>query len=87
LYTQYCATCHGAGGEGDGKAGEVIGGVANLKGGAYINLPEGHIFHVIMTWQRKNGSLMVLKFLKTEDGKLFTMLNKKFRNNNNGTSN
>jgi len=47
LYIQYCSTCHGAGGEGDGKAGEVIGGVANLKGGAYINLPEGHIFHVI----------------------------------------
>lgn len=47
LYTQFCATCHGAGGEGDGKAGEVLGGVANLKGGAYINLPEGHIFHVI----------------------------------------
>jgi mono/diheme cytochrome c family protein len=48
LYTQFCSACHGQGGEGDGKAGEVIGGVANLKGGAYINLPEGHIFHVIM---------------------------------------
>jgi mono/diheme cytochrome c family protein len=47
LYVQYCSACHGAGGEGDGKAGEVVGGVANLKGGAYINLPEGHIFHVI----------------------------------------
>jgi mono/diheme cytochrome c family protein len=47
LYIQYCSACHGAGGEGDGKAGEVIGGVANLKGGAYINLPEGHLFHVI----------------------------------------
>lgn len=47
LYIQFCSTCHGAGGEGDGLAGAVIGGVANLKGGAYINLPEGHIFHVI----------------------------------------
>jgi mono/diheme cytochrome c family protein len=47
LYTQYCATCHGDGGEGDGLAGQVVGGVANLRGGAYINLPEGHIFHVI----------------------------------------
>lgn len=47
LYLQYCSTCHGASGEGDGKAGAVLGGVANLKGGAYIDLPEGHIFHVI----------------------------------------
>lgn len=47
LYLQYCNACHGKAGQGDGKAGEVIGGVANLTGGAYINLPEGHIFHVI----------------------------------------
>jgi mono/diheme cytochrome c family protein len=56
LYTQYCVACHGAGGEGDGKAGEVIGGVANLKGGAYINLPEGHIFHVIMKGKGRMGA-------------------------------
>lgn len=47
LYMQYCSTCHGGGGQGDGKVGAVLGGVANLTGGAYINLPEGHIFHVI----------------------------------------
>ncbi len=47
LYLQYCSTCHGPDGEGDGKAGAVLGGVANLKGGAYLDLPEGHIFHVI----------------------------------------
>ena len=40
LYLQYCNACHGKGGEGDGKAGAVIGGVANLKGGAYVGLPE-----------------------------------------------
>ncbi|PRY86220.1 c-type cytochrome [Mongoliibacter ruber] len=56
LYTQYCATCHGPGGEGDGKAGEVVGGVANLKGGAYIDLPEGHIFHVIMKGKGRMGA-------------------------------
>jgi mono/diheme cytochrome c family protein len=56
LYSQYCIACHGAGGEGDGKAGEVIGGVANLKGGAYINLPEGHIFHVIMKGKGRMGA-------------------------------
>jgi len=47
LYTQYCGTCHGPQGQGDGLAGDVVGGVANLQGGAYIDLSEGHIFHVI----------------------------------------
>src|SRR5690606_7886488 len=47
LYLQYCSACHGAKGQGDGKAGQVLGGVANLTGGAYIDLPQGHIFHVI----------------------------------------
>jgi mono/diheme cytochrome c family protein len=56
LYNQYCIACHGANGEGDGKAGEVLGGVANLKGGAYINLPEGHIFHVIMKGKGRMGA-------------------------------
>lgn len=56
LYNQYCIACHGQNGEGDGKAGEVIGGVANLKGGAYINLPEGHIFHVIMKGKGRMGA-------------------------------
>jgi cytochrome c5 len=56
LYSQYCSACHGQGGEGDGKAGEVIGGVANLKGGAYINLPEGHIFHVVMKGKGRMGA-------------------------------
>lgn len=55
-YTQYCSTCHGKSGEGDGKAGEIIGGVANLKGGAYVNLPEGHIFHVITKGKGRMGA-------------------------------
>ncbi len=56
LYTQFCSTCHGAGGEGDGLAGQKIGGVANLKGGAYLNLPEGHIFHVITKGKGRMGA-------------------------------
>lgn len=56
LYTQYCNTCHGKGGEGDGLAGQVIGGVANLKGGAYLGLPEGHIFHVITKGKGRMGA-------------------------------
>jgi mono/diheme cytochrome c family protein len=56
LFQQYCSSCHGKGGEGDGKVGEIIGGVANLKGGAYIDLPEGHIFHVITKGKGRMGA-------------------------------
>lgn len=56
LYLQYCNACHGSKGMGDGKAGEVVGGVANLTGGAYINLPEGHIFHVITKGKGRMGA-------------------------------
>ncbi len=56
LFVQYCVACHGKGGQGDGKAGEVIGGVANLTGGAYVNLPEGHIFHVITKGKGRMGA-------------------------------
>lgn len=47
LYTSFCSHCHGTEGKGDGKVGKVYAGVANLTGGAYKNLPEGHVFHVI----------------------------------------
>jgi hypothetical protein len=47
LYEFYCQHCHGAKGGGDGKVSEKYAGVANLKGDAYKNITEGHIFHVI----------------------------------------
>ena len=47
LYEYYCQHCHGAKGAGDGKVSEKYAGVANLKGDAYKNITEGHIFHVI----------------------------------------
>lgn len=47
LYDSYCMHCHGAKGEGDGKVAEAYAGVANLKGAAYSEITEGHIFHVI----------------------------------------
>lgn len=47
LYTGFCAPCHGAEGNGQGKVGNVYKGVANFQGAAYKNLSEGHIFHVI----------------------------------------
>jgi len=56
-YEMYCLHCHGKGGAGDGKVAagvkidgvehSVYPGVANLKGDAYKNITEGHIFHVI----------------------------------------
>jgi mono/diheme cytochrome c family protein len=56
LYLSYCNSCHGKKGEGDGLSGQVIGGVANLTGGAYVNLPEGHIFHVITKGKGRMGA-------------------------------
>jgi mono/diheme cytochrome c family protein len=56
LFLNYCSTCHGKGGQGDGKAGMKIGGVANLTGGAYLGLPEGHIFHVITKGKGRMGA-------------------------------
>lgn len=52
LYGRFCEHCHGAKGEGDGTVAgtpeqPVFAGIANLKGAAYVNITEGHIFHVI----------------------------------------
>jgi mono/diheme cytochrome c family protein len=57
LYEIYCDHCHGAKGEGNGKVAEGVvvngvqrssyPGVANLKGDAFKNISEGHVFHVI----------------------------------------
>jgi mono/diheme cytochrome c family protein len=47
LYDTHCEHCHGAKGAGDGKVSEKYNGIANLKGDAYKNISEGHIFHVI----------------------------------------
>jgi mono/diheme cytochrome c family protein len=47
LYETHCDHCHGAKGTADGKVSEKYNGIANLKGDAYKNISEGHIFHVI----------------------------------------
>jgi len=57
LFETYCKHCHGAKGGGDGLVAlgaKIDGvehssypGVANLRGDAYKNITEGHIFHVI----------------------------------------
>ena len=47
LYLNFCSPCHGLQAAGDGKVGKVYKGVANLNSRAYVNITEGHIFHVI----------------------------------------
>ena len=47
LYDSYCKHCHGEKGNGDGLVAEAYAGVANLNGAAYLEITEGHIFHVI----------------------------------------
>jgi mono/diheme cytochrome c family protein len=57
LYEIYCDHCHGVKGDGEGKVATGVkidgvdhssyAGVANLKGDAFKNISEGHIFHVI----------------------------------------
>ncbi|MEQ8627823.1 cytochrome c [Ekhidna sp.] len=47
LYDSYCKHCHGAKGNADGLVADKYAGVANLNGAAYLEITEGHIFHVI----------------------------------------
>lgn len=47
LYDSYCKHCHGDKGNGDGLVAEAYAGVANLHGASYLEITEGHIFHVI----------------------------------------
>lgn len=47
LYERFCEHCHGAKAAGDGLVAEKYAGVANLNGAAYVNITEGHIYHVI----------------------------------------
>ena len=47
LYERYCQHCHGENGEGNGSVGQVYKGVPNYKADAYLNMNDGHIFHVI----------------------------------------
>ena len=47
LYGRYCIHCHGEGGKGDGLVGKEYKGVPNYSSGAYKEMNDGHIFHVI----------------------------------------
>ncbi len=47
LFDRFCEHCHGSKGLGDGLVADKYPGIANLTGLAYIDITEGHIFHVI----------------------------------------
>ncbi len=56
LYNRLCSHCHGGTGLEPGKVGEVYGGVASYQSAAVVNVPEGHIFHVIMHGKGRMGA-------------------------------
>ncbi len=47
LYARFCTPCHGGGGQGDGRVGQVFKGVPSFSTGRYASMTEGHVFHVI----------------------------------------
>ncbi len=59
-YTVYCAVCHGEKGQGQGSisaaAGGPYGGIPNYFGDAYIQMPEGKMFHSMHYGKADMGS-------------------------------
>jgi mono/diheme cytochrome c family protein len=47
LYTRICQHCHGEQGDGQGPVGQKFKGVPNYAAGAYVNMNDAHIYHVI----------------------------------------
>ena len=48
IYGQFCATCHGAGGKGDGPASQIEPRPADHTDGAYLgSLSDQHLYKVI----------------------------------------
>jgi len=47
LYGRYCASCHGAEGNGGGKVADQYKGVPSYNTGRVATVSEGHIFHTI----------------------------------------
>ena len=57
----YCAICHGATGEGNGRASEYgMTAVANLSAAPYTQMPDGEIFNYI-THGSRNGRMYPMK--------------------------
>jgi len=60
LYTRYCGMCHGAEGKGKGKISAAAGGplasIPNYFSAAYINMPEGKMYHSVQYGKNLMGS-------------------------------
>lgn len=59
LYMIHCGICHGAKLDGNGPlyaSGKYVAMPANLKGPAYINMPEGKMYHAIMYGKNAMGA-------------------------------
>jgi hypothetical protein len=79
LFNINCAVCHGANMDAQGPLAGKVGGIANLKLPAYLNLPEGTMFHSITYGKNNMGSYasqlsrqqrwMVIKYIKSEQDK------------------
>lgn len=60
LYQRYCTMCHGAEGKGKGKISAAAGGplasIPNYFSAAYINMPEGKMYHTLQYGKNLMGS-------------------------------
>jgi len=60
LYITYCTMCHGAEGKGKGKISAAAGGplasIPNYFSSAYINMPEGKMYHTLQFGKNLMGS-------------------------------
>lgn len=60
LYERYCTMCHGSAGKGKGKISAAAGGplasIPNYFSAAYINMPEGKMYHTLQFGKNLMGS-------------------------------
>ena len=79
LYSINCGICHGPNMDAQGPLAGKVGGIANLKAGSLLTLPEGTIFHVVTYGKGNMGSYasqlsrkqrwMVVQYVKQEQNK------------------
>jgi len=81
LFNINCAICHGPNMDAQGPLATSgkVGGIANLKLTAYLNKPEGQMFHVVTYGKNNMGSYasqldrrqrwMVIQYIKSEQAK------------------
>ncbi|MCC5920514.1 MAG: cytochrome c [Cyclobacteriaceae bacterium] len=56
LYQNFCSSCHGEKGDGQGKVGVVYKGVPKYNTGRISKVSEGHIFHTIFHGKGRMGA-------------------------------